>query len=196
MAGIVASTGWLTRRLRATAIERLALQPGDRVLDVGCGTGSNFPYLVEQVGLAGEVVGVEISPKMASIAQQLIAREQWPNVTVMIEAAQTAPLPGEFDVLLLFAAHEVVTSEQALENLFAHLKPGGRVLTFGAKVTSNRFGWLTNRFFRLVSKVWLPVSPAIDTEPWQLLSRRIPELQVEERVGGALYMAWGKFRSA
>jgi ubiquinone/menaquinone biosynthesis C-methylase UbiE len=44
---------------RRAAIDGLRLRAGDRVLDVGCGTGLNLPYLVSAIGAAGEVVGVD-----------------------------------------------------------------------------------------------------------------------------------------
>lgn len=192
MAGIPAAAEWLTRGLRKAAVDHLDLIPGDRVLDMGCGTGSNFPYLVDRIGQTGEVVGVEISPEMASLARQLIAKNGWQNVTVLAEAAQTVELSGKFDALLIFAAHEVLTSPQALDNLFPHLKEGARVVTFGAKLTSNRLGWITNPLFRLASKKWLPFSVSIDSQPWRLLAERTPHILVEERAGGAMYLAWGR----
>ena len=51
-----------TMHMRLRTIDRLALRPGDRVLDVACGTGLSFPWLREAVGAGGEVVGIDISP--------------------------------------------------------------------------------------------------------------------------------------
>ena len=82
-------------------MKRFCLQPGSRVLDVGCGTGSSFPFLVQAVGADGEVVGVEISPDLAAIARKRIEQEEWNNVRVAVGPAQTIALPGKFDGLLL-----------------------------------------------------------------------------------------------
>jgi protein-L-isoaspartate O-methyltransferase len=70
----------------------------------------------------GEVVGVEISPNLAAIANKRIEQEGWNNIHVVVGPAQTIALPGTFDGLLLFAAHEVLTSPEALDHLLAHLK--------------------------------------------------------------------------
>ena len=43
---------------RAEAVHRLALQPGAAVVDIGCGTGLNFPLLQEAIGPAGKIIGV------------------------------------------------------------------------------------------------------------------------------------------
>lgn len=49
---------------RKQAIRALKLQRGDRVVEIGCGTGLNFPLLLEAVGSGGAVVGVDITPTM------------------------------------------------------------------------------------------------------------------------------------
>ena len=54
---------FFVKHLRARAVEKLRLRPGDRVLDLGCGPGASFPYLHESVTESGVVVGVEISPE-------------------------------------------------------------------------------------------------------------------------------------
>ena len=51
--------------VRQKAVELLHLKAGDRVLDVGCGPGGSFPYLVHAVGQSGQVIGVEISPEIS-----------------------------------------------------------------------------------------------------------------------------------
>jgi hypothetical protein len=56
---------------------------------------------------------------------------------VVHDRPQDGRPPGKFDGLLLFAAHEVLTSPEALDHLLAHLKKGGRIVAFGAKL-SNR----------------------------------------------------------
>ena len=59
---------------RVAGIESLELQPGDTVLDVGCGTGLSFPLLAEAVGPAGHVIGVDASPQMLAVAQRRTKR--------------------------------------------------------------------------------------------------------------------------
>jgi ubiquinone/menaquinone biosynthesis C-methylase UbiE len=68
------------KSLRQKAVAELQLKPGSRVLDAGCGPGGTFPYLVEAVGRAGEVVGVEISPEVVINATRRIGANGWNNV--------------------------------------------------------------------------------------------------------------------
>jgi len=179
-------------RLRYEAVQRLHLQPGDRVIDAGCGNGGSFPFLVNQVGPSGDVVGIEISSAMAQRARQHIHEHEWKNVAVIEGSAEIAVLNGEFDALLLFAAHEILTSAAMLDHLFAHLKDDARVASFGAKLTPPPLGWLFNPFFRLISRKWLPNSTPIDTQPWRLLSPRLAQIKVEQRIGGVMYLVSGQ----
>lgn len=117
---------------REKAVELLHLTQGDRVLDMGCGMGGSFPYLVRAVGSSGEVIGVEISPEVTINTRRRIARNNWRNVQVIEADARTVQLPGTFDGALMFAAADVYASEEALENIFPHLRDNARAIDDGA----------------------------------------------------------------
>ena len=182
----------LIKPLRQKAVQLLQLKPGDRVLDVGCGPGGSFPYLVDAVGPSGDVVGVEISPEIAINARRRIQKNGWSNVQVIVADARTVRLEGKFNGLLMFAAHDIYASPQALDNLFQYLKGDARVAAFGAKLSGGHFGWILNPFLRLApSKLSFPSTPAIDSQPWRLLEERVGELTVEEHFFGWMFLAWG-----
>jgi SAM-dependent methyltransferase len=183
---------WFTRPLREVAVSRLCLAPGSRVLDMGCGTGASFPFLVQAVGPAGEVVGVDISTDLASIAQKRTDEAGWNNVHVAVGPAQDIALPGTFDGMLLFAAHEVLTSPEALDHVLPHLKERARIVAFGAKLSYSRRGRLLNPLLRLLTQTLLPASSAaVDAHPWRLLEDRTGKLHIEERMAGLLYLVSG-----
>lgn len=185
-----------THPLRQEAVGHLELKKGDRVLDVGCGTGMSFPYLVNAVGERGEVVGVEISPDIAVQARKRVQHHGWSNVHVLVDAAQTVKLTGRFDGLLLLAAHEVLTSSLALDHLLAYLQENARVVAFGAKFSSARTGVLFNPLLGFMTRQFLPPSSApIDEHPWQLLEERIGTLHKAERAHGFMYLVWGSLRT-
>ena len=154
------------RPLRQKAVELVHLRQGDRVLDMGCGMGGSFPYLVRAVGASGEVVGVEISPEVTINARRRIERNKWTNVQVIEADARTGQLTGTFDGALMFAAPDVYASEEALENIFPHLRDNARVVAFGVKTSSSRSGRILNAFLRMVvSKLSFPTTPTPDYEP-------------------------------
>jgi ubiquinone/menaquinone biosynthesis C-methylase UbiE len=115
---------------RRAAIEALELNPGARVLDVGCGTGLNFPYVTAAVGTAGALVGVDASRAMLRAARQRIARDNWLNVTLVPgDAARLDDLvAGEFDAVLFTYSLSVIGQwRTAWQHAWTLLRPGGRV---------------------------------------------------------------------
>lgn len=65
---------WPYREARAAAIEELQLQPGDRVVDLFCGTGVDFEPLLSGIGPTGRVIGVDGSAGMLARARRRIER--------------------------------------------------------------------------------------------------------------------------
>ena len=112
---------FFVRALRQKAVRTLQLKAGSRVLDVGCGPGGSFPYLLEAVGPSGEVVGVEISPEVAINARRRIEANRWRNVHVVEGDARTVQLNGNFDGMVLLGAPDAYASPQAVDNLFRYL---------------------------------------------------------------------------
>src|SRR5437763_10685971 len=74
IAGVIGFIDWLfcvPPNLRERAVQRLALKAGNRVLEIGCGTGRNFAHLRAAVGPSGQVYGVDLSSGMLARAQDL-----------------------------------------------------------------------------------------------------------------------------
>ncbi|MGY1679107.1 class I SAM-dependent methyltransferase [Geodermatophilus sp. SYSU D01176] len=105
-----------------------ALTPTDRVLDVGCGTGSTTRAAARQAG-AGTVLGVDLSGPMLEVARRRAAAEGLTNVSFLQADAQVHPFPeASVDVVVsragaMFFADPVA----AFTNLARALRPGGRL---------------------------------------------------------------------
>jgi len=113
---------------RRTARLALDLKPGDRVLDLACGTGLNFPHLHELVGEHGQVVGVDLTPAMLDIARKMIKMKGWKNVEVREADAAQLPFPDtSFDkVIITFALTIIPEYMRAIEEVRRVLVPGGQ----------------------------------------------------------------------
>jgi ubiquinone/menaquinone biosynthesis C-methylase UbiE len=119
--------------LNALAIDKLELQPGEAVLDIGCGTGALLPGLVKAVGPQGRVVAMDFSPRMVAIARK---RAKWPNVEVrQADACNTDHGAGEFDAAVALGAFSAMPDvPAAVANAADALKPGGRLFVFDVRL--------------------------------------------------------------
>lgn len=110
-------------------LEMAGPRPGERVLDVACGTGLvTFP-LAERVGADGEVVGTDISEEMIETAQGKAREIDCPNVVFQRMGAEELSFePGYFHLALCSLGLMYVPHPgKSLEEMHHVLKPGGRV---------------------------------------------------------------------
>lgn len=177
--------------LRRKAIAQLHLRPGSSVLEIGCSSGANFSLLHEDVGESGKITGVDLSPDMIEQARLRIKKKGWGNITVIEGAAEEVVLENQYDGLLLFAMHDVLTSPKGLDNVLSYIKSGGYVVTAGPKLASTYPGRILNPFIGLVFNR-LAVSKEDKDMPWRLLAERIKDIQVEESALGITFLAYGK----
>lgn len=109
-------------------VRRAALQPGERVLDVACGTGVVARLAAEEVGAEGAVTGVDVNPGMLAVARSL----KTPGAAIdWYEAsAESMPLPDEaFDVVLCQLGLQFMSDKvAALREMRRVLVRGGRIL--------------------------------------------------------------------
>jgi SAM-dependent methyltransferase len=143
----VATPGFRERRNQestALLLARLGLSGGERVLEIGCGTGALTEPVAEAIGENGRLVAVDISEPMLGAARQRIGERGLRNVTLLHGDAQVFVFePAAFDLAtsrmgVMFFADPAA----AFRNIGGALKPGGRlVFACWAPVAENRH-WL------------------------------------------------------
>ena len=119
------------RSFRERLLEPARLQPGESVLDVGCGTGTLAIAAKRRVGASGSVHGVDASPEMIARAKHKAGKAK-ADVTFDVGVAEALPFPeARFDVVTsTVMLHHLrrTARQQGVSEMKRVLKPGGRLL--------------------------------------------------------------------
>ena len=108
----------------AFMLERLAPQPGDKVLDIGSGSGWTTALLANLVSPHGIVIGLEIIPELVAFGQRNLAKYNLPNAAIKkSESGVGLPSVGPFDRILVSAESQDVPA-----TLIDQLKAGGALV--------------------------------------------------------------------
>ncbi|WP_254823462.1 class I SAM-dependent methyltransferase [Haloglomus halophilum] len=155
-------------RWRARAVAALDLAPGDTVVEMGCGTGANLPYLRRAVGPGGRVVGVDLTGPLLARARDRVAREGWTNVHVVQGDATSPPVTAPDALLATFVVGLLDDPATAVEDWCALVAggpgdgTGGRVALVDATASEHPAGRFLNPAFRAFVAAGAPSSSAED----------------------------------
>ena len=139
---------------REAAVDRLGLDKGDSVVDVGCGPGTNFELLQAAVGPTGRVVGLDVSPGMLDRAERRVAENGWSNVeTLLADATRPVLDEGTFDGALATTAVSSTPDVRAtVRNVHDALRPGARFAVYELRLVPSGparvLNPLVGRFYR------------------------------------------------
>ena len=109
-------------------LEKMALQPGERLLDIACGPGTLSRLASEGLGASGYILAADISPAMIAIAKE---KTNSPGATIEYVESPAAPLnapSGAFDVVVCQQGLQFFPEQaEAMQEMKRALKPGGRI---------------------------------------------------------------------
>lgn len=179
-------------RARRVTVDHLRLEPGMRVLDLACGTGENFRYLLPEIGPRGMLVGVDYSQGMLAQAGKKVSRAGWKNAHLLYADAQNLTLDKivagsaqdkPFDRVLITLGLTVIPDwRAAFERAWALLEPGGRMALMDWHVPERTW--------------WTPIADTIAASDihrrwWAPLENRVDDFTKESLFPGTIYVVSG-----
>lgn len=104
------------------------LAPGERVLDIGSGAGTDSFVAAQMVGSAGSVTGMDMTPEMLAKARAAAAEMGAENVRFVEGEAERLPFGEEFDVVISNGVIDLIPDKDGVYSEISRvLVPGGRI---------------------------------------------------------------------
>jgi ubiquinone/menaquinone biosynthesis C-methylase UbiE len=187
--------GYPQRAQRLLAVEALGLSPGDRVVDIACGTGLNFPLLEEVIGPGGSIIGVDLTDAMLAQAQDRIETNGWSNISLVQGDAADFDFPTKLDAILsTYALSQVPECAEVIAHGAAALSEGGRWVVLDLKVPDNT----PRRLAQLGTAVVRPfasIDQWITRRPWEairaVMQEELTDVSWSELFFGTAFLAAG-----
>ncbi len=177
---------------RKMAVRSLDLKRGDTVVEIGCGTGLNFPLLLAAVGPKGKIVGVDVSPEMLAVAGETIKRNNWKNIELVHSDAATYQFPEAVDGVISTGAITYIPEyDQVIERGAKALAPGNRFVIVDFKKSANWPMWLIKFFFFTMRPFGVTLD-ITDRHPWESIDRHLRTVQFKELYFGGAYLSVGE----
>src|SRR5262245_9256227 len=139
------ATRWMFLYGRERLVDELDIRPGERVVEIGCGTGKNFSAIQRKLRGSGEIVGIDCSAPMLGKAEQRIRQAEWDNVRLLnLEYGTESVTRGRADVVILSYSLSMIPEWQlALSCAHSELWPGGRIGVVDFYGSANSSRWFT-----------------------------------------------------
>jgi len=184
--------GFREVKYRKLAVSKLQLKPGDTVVEVGCGTGLNFPYLLDAIGETGRLIGIDLTDAMLVKAKERVRRNDWPNVELAQTDAATFRFPSGIDgAISTFALTLVPEYEEVIRSASRALKRGGRWVVADFRKPANWPMWIVKLGVLLTKPFGVSLDLA-ERRPWEVMRNYFSNVEITQVYGGFVYIAAGE----
>jgi len=187
--------GYPQRGQRLRAVQALGLRPGQRVVDIACGTGLNFSLIEQAIGPGGRIVGVDLADAMLDQAQRRIAANDFRNISLVQADAAAFDFPPEVDAIVsTYALSHVPECAAVIAHGAAALSAGGRWVVLDLKAPENVPRWLAQLGIAL-ARPWGAIDEWVERRPWEVVRAamhdELVELSWTELFFGTAFLAAG-----
>lgn len=184
--------GFRLQYYRKKAVKALHIMPGDTVVEIGCGTGSNFPLLEKAVGPTGKIVGVDITEAMLVQARKRIRENEWLNVELVHSDAVSYHYPERLGgIISTFAITLSPDYCEIIRNGALSLAPEKRWVILDFRLPRN---WLA-RFAPLLILFVKPFGGSMEQatrRPWECIDKYLVHTSLTSVYWDIIYIAVGE----
>ena len=177
---------------RRMGVDALQLQPGDTVIEVGCGTGLNFDLLQSAIGPNGKIIWIDISEGMLDRARAMVRDKGWRNVELVCGWVSDFEFPDGIGGII---AAGVLTYEPEFDKVIERgakaLSPGRKWVVLDYKMPC---GWqriLAPLFIALGSSFGVS-KDLMERHIWEAVERHLKNTKMQELYGGFVYIVSGE----
>jgi demethylmenaquinone methyltransferase/2-methoxy-6-polyprenyl-1,4-benzoquinol methylase len=177
---------------RSRAVELLQLGRGARVVELGCGTGSNFSLLEEQIGPKGRLIGVDNSPEMLALARRRVDDSGWSNIELIESDIIAYEFPAGIDGVLASGVFGYIAEyDRVIERASRALVSTGRLVI----LDGTRPEHLPTPLYKLamlLARRFGVTGEYLDRPTWESTQRHFRECALERKYGGMIYLCSGR----
>lgn len=189
--------GFREQAYREEAVASLGLEQGDKVVEIGCGTGLNFHLLQSAVGPEGKIIGVDLTMEMLGKARERVRRNVWMNVELVHGDAAAFRFPSKTDgILSAFALTLVPEFDRVIRNGCLALTPGKRWVVLDFKLPSSRKAALFVPLLIFLTRPFGVQRELAERHPWESIEKYLGNVAITELYFGVTYIAVGEKGSA
>lgn len=188
--------GYPEWRYRQHAIDGLHLEPGDTVVELGCGTGLNFSLVQQHIGPTGKLIGVDLTDAMLEQAQHRVEQQGWQNVELIQQDLAQYSFPNQVDAIYsTFALSLVPEAPAVIERGAQALVDDGRWSLLDFEIPAKWPDWLVGAMLLLV-KPFTPTEDWVARKPWPQIKaamhRELTDLNEQNYYLGMTYIMSGR----
>lgn len=179
-------------KYRELAAQQLRLKPGDTVVEIACGTGLNFPFLVKAVGPEGKVIGVDLTDKMLAQAKTRVTKNKWTNVELVHMDASMYSFPDKVNgIISTFAITLIPEYEEIIRRGAEALGPEGRMVIVDLRKPDRWPLWIV----KLMVWITRPFGTSLDIaerKPWLAMENNFGNTRHLKKFGGFVFITTGQ----
>jgi demethylmenaquinone methyltransferase/2-methoxy-6-polyprenyl-1,4-benzoquinol methylase len=179
-------------KYRRMTVNALNLSKGNTVVELGCGTGLNFPLVLDKIGTKGKIIGVDITDKMLEQAQNRIKENGWKNVELIQRDITEYDFPDNVDGIFSIGAIQYCKDyDKVIKGGHDALKKGKNFVIMDFKISQGPARIFTPLLLFFTSAFGADIQ-YIKRSAWKSIEKHFEKTSYKEGWGGFLYISVGK----